>query len=64
MNTVNFISRLSRSKVNFYDFASYFKSMGCTEALYLDGFVSRAYMPTQGLEQLDGDFGVIITETE
>jgi uncharacterized protein YigE (DUF2233 family) len=38
--------------------------MGCTEALYLDGFVSRAYMPGQGLKQLDGDFGVIIAEIE
>jgi len=28
--------------------------------LYLDGFVSRTYLPSQNWEQLDGGFGVII----
>lgn len=51
---------ISREKVNFYDFAAYFKRLGCTQALYLDGFVSRLYWPTQGWQQTDGDFGVII----
>ncbi len=54
---------MSASKVNFYDFANYFKQRGCKEALYLDGFVSRMYAPNSsvnGIEQLDGDFGVII----
>ncbi len=26
----------------------------------LDGFVSRMYAPENGVEQLDGDFGVMI----
>ncbi len=51
---------ISRDKVNFYDFAAYFKSLGCREALYLDGFVSRMYLPEKGWQQTDGDFGVIV----
>lgn len=54
---------MSREPVNFYDFASYFKSMGCANALYLDGFVSRTYLPEQDQLQTDGDFGVIIGVT-
>ncbi|MTG98925.1 phosphodiester glycosidase family protein [Myroides albus] len=51
---------MSKEKVNFYDFAKLFKELGCTDALYLDGFVSRAYLPSKEWEQTDGDFGVII----
>ncbi|RZK21976.1 MAG: hypothetical protein EOO63_18575, partial [Hymenobacter sp.] len=51
---------ISHEKVNFYDFAAYFKSIGCCDALYLDGFVSRMYLPAQQWQQTDGDFGVII----
>lgn len=51
---------MSKEKVNFYDFALLFKELGCTDALYLDGFVSRAYLPSKEWEQTDGDFGVII----
>ncbi|MEL6627942.1 MAG: phosphodiester glycosidase family protein [Bacteroidota bacterium] len=36
---------ISDRKVNFYEFASFFKSVGCTTALYLDGTVSRMYVP-------------------
>lgn len=51
---------LSKEAVNFYDFAKYFQDMGCKYALYLDGFVSRAYLPEKNWTQTDGDFGVII----
>ena len=51
---------ISSVKVNFYDFAAHFQSLGCQNALYLDGFVSRMYLPEQNLNNLDGDFGVII----
>lgn len=51
---------ISKEEVNFYDFAVYFKDMQCKNALYLDGFVSRAYLPEANWKQLDGDFGVII----
>lgn len=54
---------LSKKEINFYDFAEYFKNMGCENALYLDGFVSRAYLPEQNWIQTDGDFGVIIGAT-
>jgi len=51
---------MSKSKVNFHDFADFFRQQGCINALYLDGFVSRMYAPSEGVEQLNGDFGVII----
>lgn len=51
---------MSKKKVNFYEFAKLFKELGCTDALYLDGFVSRAYLPSKEWTQTDGDFGVII----
>ncbi len=55
---------MSKNKINFYDFASYFASKGCQNALYLDGFVSRTYLPAKDWEQLDGIMGVIIAETQ
>lgn len=55
---------MSKEKVNLYSFADYFKSKGCKNALYLDGFVSKTYLPSKGWEQLDGTFGVIIAETK
>ena len=51
---------MSKGPVNFYEFANYFPRAGCRNALYLDGFVSRTYAPTQKGAQLDGDFGVIL----
>lgn len=54
---------MSKKKINFYHFASFFKSLGCTHALYLDGFVSRAYFPEENWTQVDGDFGVMIGVT-
>lgn len=54
---------MSKKEINFYDFANYFKSMGCQNALYLDGFVSRAYVPEENWVQTDGNFGVIIGVT-
>jgi uncharacterized protein YigE (DUF2233 family) len=55
---------MSKEVINFYDFASYFKNMGCKSALYLDGFVSRTYLPEQNWIQTDGNFGVIIGITK
>ena len=54
---------MSKSGINFYDFANYFKSIGCKNALYLDGFVSRTYLPEKKWIQTDGNFGVIIGVT-
>lgn len=54
---------MSKKEINFYDFANYFKKMGCKNALYLDGLVSRTYLPEQNWIQTDGNFGVIIGVT-
>jgi uncharacterized protein YigE (DUF2233 family) len=54
----------SKVKVNFYEFTQVFKEKGCENALYLDGYVSRTYLPEKNWEQLDGDFAVIIAVTE
>lgn len=59
----NVVFVLSKKEVNFYDFANYFKSLGCKQALYLDGFVSRAYLPSQNWIQTDGDFGALFAIT-
>jgi len=58
------IFAISRREINFYDFAGYFKKLGCRNALFLDGFVSRMYAPGQNIAQTDGDFGVIIGITD
>jgi len=55
---------ISREPVNFFDFASWFKAQGCTDALYLDGAISRAYIPEAGVDQRDGQLGVLIAVTE
>jgi uncharacterized protein YigE (DUF2233 family) len=51
---------LSKLPVNFYSLAEYFINLRCRNALYLDGFVSRTYLPEKNWKQTDGDFGVII----
>ncbi len=57
------IFAMSKEKINFYDFASYFKKIGCKNALYLDGFVSKTYLPEKNWNSINGNFGVIIGET-
>ncbi len=54
---------MSKIEISFYDFAKYFQSLGCKNALYLDGFVSRTYLPEKKWIQTDGNFGVIIAVT-
>lgn len=51
---------ISREKVNFYDFAAHFKNLGCRNALYLDGYVSKMHLPEEGIVDSGGEFGVII----
>ena len=36
---------MSKEKINFFDLASFFKKHGCQNALYLDGFVSKTFLP-------------------
>ncbi|MBL7920062.1 MAG: phosphodiester glycosidase family protein [Bacteroidia bacterium] len=57
------IFAMSKELINFYDFAMYLKKLGCKNALYLDGFVSRTYLPEKNWIQTDGNFGVIIAVT-
>ncbi|CAM3833684.1 phosphodiester glycosidase family protein [Flavobacterium jumunjinense] len=56
----NIVFAMSKKEINFYDFATYFKKLGCKNALYLDGFVSRTYYPEEKWIQTDGNFGVLI----
>ena len=52
---------ISQKEFNLFDFAMLFKEkLNCKNALYLDGFVSRAYIPDLNRNDLDGDFGVMI----
>ena len=60
-NTIVFA--MSKTEINFYDFAIYFKNTSCKNALYLDGFVSRTYLPEQNWIQTDGNFRVMIGVT-
>ena len=60
----NVVFAMSKKEINLYDFAKYFQSLGCKNALYLDGFVSRTYLPEKKWIQLDGNFGVMIGVTE
>lgn len=55
---------MSKDTITLYDFADFFKSNGCKNALYLDGAISKTYLPEKNWEQLDGSFGVIIAEIE
>lgn len=55
---------MSKKEINLYDFADYFKRCGCKNALYLDGSVSRTYLPEKNWIQTDGNFGVLIGVTE
>ncbi len=55
------ILAISNEEINLFDFAQLFKEgLDCPNALYLDGFVSRAYIPDLDRIDLDGDFGVMI----
>lgn len=58
------IFAISETPVNFYDFALFFQQRGCKNALYLDGFVSRIYLPEKKRMPADGQFGVIIGVTQ
>lgn len=55
---------ISNSTVNFYDMACLYQhGLGCANALYLDGFVSRMYAPPYK-KDMDGSFGPIISVTK
>jgi uncharacterized protein YigE (DUF2233 family) len=52
---------ISEKDVNLYDFAIMFQQQfKCKNALYLDGFISRMYLPALDRYDLEGEFGSII----
>lgn len=52
---------ISKEAINFYTFALLFKKqLHCENALYLDGAISKMYLPKVGRDELDGNFAVII----
>lgn len=56
---------ISDTKVNFYDFAFLFKSiLGCENALYLDGAISKMYVKGEKLRDLSGELGPTLLVTE
>jgi len=55
------IFAISNEPVNFYDFAMFFKDcLKCRDALYLDGQISKMYLPDLNRHELDGRFGPLI----
>ena len=56
---------LSSKPVNFWDFARLFRDvLGCKNALYLDGAISKFYLPSKKEFAGGGEFGVLIGVTE
>ncbi|MCB9236115.1 MAG: phosphodiester glycosidase family protein [Bacteroidia bacterium] len=57
---------ISRKPVNFYDFATLFRDeLDCPNALYLDGGISKFYLPALGISNLEGgDFVGILAVTK
>lgn len=56
---------ISNEKINFYDFALFFKEkLKCANAMYLDGAISETYLPEIGRFQNGGNFGPLIAITK
>jgi uncharacterized protein YigE (DUF2233 family) len=56
---------IANQPVNLHEFATFFRDeLGCQDALYLDGVVSRMYLPALGREELDGHFGAMMAISE
>jgi len=56
---------ISQQPVSLHAFATLFRDqLGCPDALYLDGFISRVYAPDIGLSSLEGDFAGILAVSE
>ena len=54
------IFAMSKKEITFYDFAKYFLDLGCKNALYFDGAISKTYLPEQNWTSQDGRFGVMV----
>ena len=51
---------ITKQPMNLFDFARFFQQQGCANALFLDGAISRTYMPGEGIEQMNGALGPLI----
>ncbi len=61
INEKELVFAISNQPVTFYEFATLFSEyFQCTDALYLDGAISRMYLPALNRKQLGGDFGAMI----
>lgn len=55
---------ISNQPVNLFDFAQLFRErLGCHDALYLDGAVSRMHLPALGRHDARGNFGPMLAVT-
>lgn len=54
---------LSKDPVSFYELAQYFLSLGCVNASFIDGNVSKMYYPKENLGFDDEAFAVILAIT-
>ncbi len=56
---------ISKRRVNFFDFGSLFKEvLNCDNALYLDGAVSKAYIPDINRRDRTGNLGPLVVKLE
>ncbi len=56
---------ISNENISFWDFASLFKDkLGCTDALYLDGLISKMYVPDLRRNQKGGNFAALFAVFE
>jgi uncharacterized protein YigE (DUF2233 family) len=55
---------MSKKEITFYDFAKYFLDLGCNNALYFDGAISKTYLPEQNWTIQDGRFGAMVGVVE
>ncbi len=61
IDDTHLVFAISNEEVNFYTFADLFKTkLGCKNALYLDGAISKMYLPEINRHDLDGKFGCMI----
>jgi uncharacterized protein YigE (DUF2233 family) len=61
----NVVFAISEEPVNFYDFAVLFRDvLKCSKALYLDGAISKMYLPALNRYDADGSFGAMIAVTK
>jgi uncharacterized protein YigE (DUF2233 family) len=51
---------LSRDRVTFFEFAEMFRACGCSDALYLDGEISKFYLPDEASAASDEHFAGIL----